>query len=244
MSHEPILVADCVAKRYGTREVLTAASLRAVPGQVRILLGRNGCGKTTLLRITTGLLQPDSGVVHYAGRAQLRISLAMLARRGVFFLPDHPMLHPALTLRAQSRIMHSLGGLAGIRCGEESASPGLMDLCGNDLSPGESKRAGLALALGRRPLCLLADEPFRGVTPKDAGEYGAALRQLASEGCAIVLSGHEVPVLLDIADHVTWCTSGTTYELGPPERPGTTGNSEPSISVPAPLSGARQEGDL
>ncbi|HEX4681460.1 MAG TPA: ABC transporter ATP-binding protein, partial [Gemmatimonadaceae bacterium] len=59
-------------------------------------------------------------------------------------------------------------------------------------------------------------EPFRGISPIDAERLAAALRELARSGVAIVVTGHEAPTLLEAADHVTWCTDGTTYELGPP----------------------------
>ncbi|MGH7649847.1 MAG: ABC transporter ATP-binding protein [Gemmatimonadaceae bacterium] len=84
------------------------------------------------------------------------------------------------------------------------------------MSGGERRRAELAAVWVRRPLCLLADEPFRGIAPKDAEELTASFSQLAGDGVAVVLTGHEVPTLLHAADHISWCTSGTTYELGPP----------------------------
>ncbi len=58
-----VLEADCVAKSYGARRVLTSGSLRAVAGEVRVLLGRNGAGKSTLMKIAAGCVQPDSGSV-------------------------------------------------------------------------------------------------------------------------------------------------------------------------------------
>jgi ABC-type lipopolysaccharide export system ATPase subunit len=86
------------------------------------------------------------------------------------------------------------------------------------LSGGELRRAELALALTRRPRCLLADEPFRGIAPVDHDLLSAILRGMATEGCAVVVTGHEVTSLLALAHHITWCTSGTTYELGTPEQ--------------------------
>jgi ABC-type lipopolysaccharide export system ATPase subunit len=86
----------------------------------------------------------------------------------------------------------------------------------HQLSGGERRRAEVAAVFVRKPRCLLADEPYRGVAPNDAEDLTKAFSALASSGVAIVVTGHEVPTLLDAADHVTWCTSGTTYELGPP----------------------------
>jgi ABC-type branched-subunit amino acid transport system ATPase component len=63
----------------------------------------------------------------------------------------------------------------------------------------------------------LDSSTFRGVAPRDAETLVAVLRRLADGGCAVVATGHEVPTLLAAADHVTWCTGGMTYELGPPD---------------------------
>lgn len=65
---------------------------------------------------------------------------------------------------------------------------------------------------------LLADEPLRGIAPIDQELLGEIFHGMASEGCAVVVTGHEAASLLAFADHNTWCTSGTTYELGTPER--------------------------
>ena len=88
-----------------------------------------------------------------------------------------------------------------------------LDLVPPRLSGGETRRAEIVLACVRRPRCLLADEPFRGISPLDAEAIAAALRNLAARGCAIVISGHEIHALLDLADVVAWCSEGTTVEF-------------------------------
>ena len=212
-----MLVADCVGKRYRGRTVLSSATLRAVPGQLRALVGRNGAGKSTLLKVAAGVVVPDTGIVHVDGAAYLRVSLAWLARRGVFLLPDHDLLSASFGVRTQlAMILRRFpggdveGALAAVGMGElENRPPHL-------LSGGERRRVELAAVLVRRPRCLLADEPFRGIDPRDAEIIGRVLRMLSRSGCAVVATGHEVHTLMSVADHVTWCTSGTTCELGPP----------------------------
>ena len=217
MSATPLLVADCIGKRFGDRAVLSAATLRAVPGQVRAMVGRNGAGKSTLLRIAAGAVSPDTGAVHFEGKVRLSVRLAWLARRGVFYLPDHDLLSASFTVREQLEMIRNRypGGeieLALETTGVAAASDRRPHL----LSGGERRRAELAAVLVRRPRCLLADEPFRGIDPRDAEVVAAVLRRVAADGSAVVVTGHEVHTLLGVADHVTWCTSGTTYELGPP----------------------------
>ena len=148
----------------------------------------------------------------------LKPTLARLAHAGVFYLPDHDLLSTSHTLGKQLEFFER-------RFGRRSAADaaniaGVHHLLGNrpqTLSGGELRRAELAAALTRRPDCLLADEPYRGIAPKDHDALTEIFRTMAAEGCAVVVTGHEAPSLMELATHITWCTSGTTYELGSPD---------------------------
>jgi ABC-type multidrug transport system ATPase subunit len=214
----PILVADCVTKSFGERRVLSAGSLRAESGRVRVMLGRNGSGKSTLIRIATGWIAADSGAVHFRGRALLRPRHAVLARDGMFYLPDHDVFSSAFTIGWQIELFaRRFARRTAIEAATMANVVHLLDRRPSQLSGGELRRAELALVLARRPDCLLADEPYRGIAPADRDLLTSLFRALANDGCAVVVTGHEVPTLLEAADHVTWCTAGTTYELGPPD---------------------------
>lgn len=212
-----ILTAECVSKSFSGRRVLSSASLRAVPGELRVLFGRNGSGKSTLLKIAAGWVTPDNGAVHFGGRAYLSASLAGFAAQGLFYLPDHDLLSNAFTIRSQLEMIRRQ--FTGGSIAEAAEQLGIAEHLGkhpDELSGGERRRAELAAVIVRRPLCLLADEPYRGIAPKDAEDLTKIFTLLAAEGVAVVITGHEVPTLLAAADHVAWCTSGTTYELGAP----------------------------
>lgn len=214
----PILVAECVGRSFGARRVLTSASLRAVSGELRVIFGRNGIGKSTLLKIAAGLVAPDSGSVRFAGRLHVGVRLADLAADGLFYLPDHDLLSTAFTLRRQLEMFRERFQGRDVRESAERMGVAMhLDKRPHQLSGGERRRAELAAVLVRRPVCLLADEPYRGISPIDHDILTATLRDLAADGVAVVVTGHEVPTLLDAADHITWCTSGTTYELGAPD---------------------------
>lgn len=145
-------------------------------------------------------------------------SFATLARRGLFFLPDHDLFSSAFTVRNQLEMFRDSFGGRSVH--ESAARVGVdrhLDKRPHRLSVGELRRAELAAVLVRQPTCLLADEPYRGIAPLDAENLTTLFRELAEGGMAVVVTGHEVATLLHAAQHVTWCTSGTTYELGPPD---------------------------
>ncbi|HEX5819032.1 MAG TPA: ATP-binding cassette domain-containing protein [Gemmatimonadales bacterium] len=211
----PLLEVECVGKCFGERRLLSAASLRAPAGTITGLLGRNGIGKSTLLKIATGMVRPDSGVVRYDGAAHLQPSLAQLARRGLFYLPDRDVLSPGVSVRAQLEAVARRFPAAAAPVEPVAEALGIarrLDLRPPRLSGGERRRAEVALAAVRRPRCLLADEPYRGISPLDAECLTRVFRALADAGCAVVLTGHEVGTLLAMADRIVWCTDGTTYE--------------------------------
>lgn len=212
-----MLIADSIGKRYGGRWVIRSATLRALRGQFRALVGRNGAGKSTLLKIAAGVLAADNGTVHFDGAHLQDPHLSRLARAGLFYLPDFDLLSNSLSVQAHLR--------AAAHTGRKGDTAKIVDMLRLEpllrrrpyaLSSGERRRAELAVAVLRRPRCLLADEPLRSIAPLDADLLLSVFRRLAADGCAVVVTGHEVPALFDAVDHVSWCTDGTTYELGPP----------------------------
>ena len=214
----PILAAESIGKSFGRRTVLTAAGLWATPGRITALLGRNGCGKTTLLRIACGLLSADYGVVIYRNERLLHPRLWRLARQGLWFLPERSLLHKGVACKCHLEALarhHRRDGIT--KAIELLKLDSLLDRKPNDLSGGERRRMEVGLALARTPECLVADEPFLGIVPRDRELLQQALRNMTHEGCAIVVTGHEVTGLLDIADEVVWHTSGTTHVLGGPD---------------------------
>jgi ABC-type multidrug transport system ATPase subunit len=213
-----VLRAEGVCKEFGSRAVLKSAAVWARPARVTLLLGRNGSGKTTLLRVAAGLLRADQGRVEFAGRVWREPKLHRMAEHGLFHLPERGLL-------PRNRRVLSLLEMVAHRFRTATELPAairrfrldaLLDGLPDTLSGGEARRVELAVAWLRNPLCLLADEPLMGIAPKDAEEVSHALRTLAERGCALVISGHEVPLLLDLADEVVWVVAGTTHSLGTP----------------------------
>ncbi len=211
----PMLHADSVTWRHRSEHVLTSATLRVLPGQMVALLGRVGSGKSTLLKICAGLLASNSGWVRLNGQLFTHPRLSKLASEGLFYLSDRPNLVPNFNLQEHFEAVQARFGPGDRESAIESLR--LSDLLlrrARTYSPGERRRAEIALALVRNPICLLVDEVFQGIDPIAVELIGESLRTLARRGCAIVVSGHEMRAILPYADAVTWVTAGTTYDLG------------------------------
>lgn len=137
----------------------------------------------------------------------------------MFYLPDRDLLTSRLTVgqhlesvRRRFRTAPRVESIATLEL------DGLLARRRRELSVAERRRSEVGLALQRDPFCLVADEPFRELAPMDRTMVAEALRRLAGAGCAVVVTGHEVGTLFDVAEHVIWMTAGTTRELGPPDR--------------------------
>lgn len=217
---DPVFAAQSMGRWFRRIEVVHSASIWCRPGQVTVLLGRNGSGKSTLLKMATGWLRPDYGVVKLGDEAWERPKPAELGRRGVFYLPAEGLLSRAHRVRPQlNQVARSLG-IAGERVEAVAAQlhiESALDRAMWTLSGGELRRADVAAALIARPRYLLADEPLGGITPKDREMVGAAIRHLADAGAGVLVTGHDVAPLMDLADNVVWMTGGTTHDLGTPE---------------------------
>jgi lipopolysaccharide export system ATP-binding protein len=219
MPDSVVLAADGLNKSFGRKAVLKAASFSAKRGVITALMGRNGAGKSTMLRVAIGRVRADYGRVLFHGELLRRPNLAWMARRGLFYSAQDSALTDLFTVREQLDAVARVHGRED-RVPEAVVRWSLDDLLDRRplaLAGGERKRASLALALVREPTCLLMDEPFLGIAPKDRGLVTEGLQALRAQGCAIVISGHDVEDVFDVSDEVVWVVSGTTHVLGSPE---------------------------
>ncbi len=136
----------------------------------------------------------------------------------MFYLPERGLLSPSFTVEQHVRALrhHVPSGAVDEALELLRVEPLLRQRSGA-MSGGELRRAELAVAVGRSPTCLLADEVYRGITPKDVVLISMVLRRLAAEGCAVVVAGQEINELFDVADDVLWINAGTTDPLGGPD---------------------------
>jgi len=212
-----LFLADSIGKSFGRTTVLKSATAWAKRGQVTVVMGLNGCGKSTLIRCALGLRRADHGMVRFAEVTHTQPHLWRLAMDGLFYLPDRGLLSRRLTFGEQVRLLSSRFPTPDLdEILERLEVDALLPSRTREMSGGERRRAELALALARRPSCLVADEPLTEVEPKDRELVTGSLRRLADEGAAVLVTGHEIHDLLDLSDDVIWMAAGTTHGLGSP----------------------------
>jgi urea transport system ATP-binding protein len=178
---------------YGAAQALRAVSLKAEPGTVTCVLGRNGVGKSSLLRALIGEHPVSRGAIVWEGREITRLVPYERARRGIAYVPQGREIFPLLTVEENLQT-----GFAPLKRDQRSIPddvfslfPVLGDMLrrrGGDLSGGQQQQLAIGRALVMRPRLLLLDEPTEGIQPsiiKDIGRAIVYLRQLGQ--IAIVL---------------------------------------------------------
>jgi ABC-type multidrug transport system ATPase subunit len=180
-------------------------------------MGRNGAGKTTMFRICVGRVRADYGRVLFRGEYVERPTLSKLARRGLFYSSQDSALTRLFTIENHlSAIADTfpVGPMEPVVAQLELGE--FLSRRPQEISGGERQRSSLAMALLRRPACLLMDEPFAGVAPADRPIIRRGLRSLSDAGGAVMISGHDVDDIFETADEIIWVTAGTTHYLGAP----------------------------
>jgi len=200
---------------YGAKSVLRGVSLDVPPGEVVTLLGANGAGKSTLLKSIVGLLQPTSGTVEFNGKPLPNKTPDRALKAGVSLVPEQRELFLGLSVADNLR----LGSFLRRQTREIDADcerllkifPRLRERASQlarTLSGGEQQMLAIARALMGRPSILLLDEPSLGLAPKIVEEIFAIIRQISSDGTAVLLVEQNAAMALDVAQ------SGYVLDLG------------------------------
>jgi ABC-type polar amino acid transport system ATPase subunit len=216
-------------KRFGETRVLEGVDHLQKAGEVAVLIGPSGGGKSTFLRCLNQLEHPDAGSIEIDGLVvdpgSDRKSRTELRRRtGMVFQQFHLFPHLTVLGNVIEAPVHVAGmsrsdAIALAR--ELLAKVGLADRADfypAQLSGGQQQRVAIARALAMRPRVLLFDEPTSSLDPQLRGEVLTVLRDLAGEGRTMLLVTHEMGLARDIADQVLFFDGGRVAESGSPER--------------------------
>lgn len=205
----PALALEGLTKRYGEKLAVRDVSIAVQAGRIRGLVGPNGSGKSTILRSVLGLVRPDAGAIRLLGAD--RAAVAARPEGGLAGLVDDPRFYPYLSARKNLGLLARLDGGDRPDIDALLADAGLTDAASEKVggfSLGMRQRLGLAAALMRRPRVLLLDEPANGLDPAGVDELWRAVRDLAAEGAAVLLSSHDLVAVDDICDDVTILSAG------------------------------------
>ena len=176
---------------YGGSHILRDVGFELPPGKVTVLLGRNGVGKTTLLRTLMGVVPSRSGTITFAGRDLTRARPEERVRAGIGYVPQGREIFPRLTVGENLEM--GLATLArGARVPERifEMFPVLRQMLrrrGGDLSGGQQQQLAIGRALAMGPKLLVLDEPTEGIQPSIIKDIEAAIRSLASTGEMAIL---------------------------------------------------------
>lgn len=212
---------DGVTRTFGDRVALEGFGIGVEAGEVVALIGFNGAGKTTALRILSGRLRPDAGSADVLGADPAHLPREQALRFG--HVVGTPLVYPELSVRENlscSALLHGLpqAGLdATIR--ETMSRLGLgpwADIRARSLSQGNRQRLGVAAAVVHRPAALVLDEPTSALDPRGVVIIRELVRELAAGGCAVLVSSHHLDEVSRVADRISVVHAGRLIgSLGP-----------------------------
>jgi urea transport system ATP-binding protein len=202
-----MLEADSIDLHYGAARALRAVSLQAAPGKVTCVLGRNGVGKTSLLRALVGQHPVSRGSIHWEGADITRLKPDERARRGIAYVPQGREIFPLLTVEENLE-----AGFAPLRRDERRIPDDVFALFpvlasmlrrrGGDLSGGQQQQLAIGRAMVMQPRLLLLDEPTEGIQPSIIKDIGRAIAYLRNLGrIAIVLVEQYLDFARELGDH-------------------------------------------
>ena len=226
---DPLLAVREIHTYYGDSYVLHGLSLDLHAGRIVVILGRNGMGKTTLIRSVAGLTPPRRGDVVFEGRSFIGQPPYSISQAGVAIVPQGRRIFKSLTVRENLALPTS--ALAGRSHQKKSERkhwdlqevlkefPQLaerLDNAGGSLSGGEQQMLAIGRALMANPSLILMDEPSEGLSPKLVQRVEEIMRNLRSHGHSILLVEQNLALAMSVADSIYVISSGRFVFHGTP----------------------------
>ncbi|WP_317203570.1 ABC transporter ATP-binding protein [Janthinobacterium sp.] len=214
----PLLTLAGVHTHIGPYHILQGVDLRVPRGQLTMLLGRNGAGKSTTLRTIMGLWRASAGAVHFDGAALKDVGTADIAARGIAYVPENMGIFGDLTVRENMLLAARGGSMNGARLEWIfklfPALKQFWDKPAGKLSGGQKQMVALGRALIEPRKLYMFDEPSKGLAPVMVNSMVAALRELKAEGATVLLVEQNLAVAQALGDTVAVMDAGRVIHHG------------------------------
>ena len=212
LSAAPILrVADLHAA-YGQSEVLHGLDFQVAPGEIVAVMGRNGMGKTTLMKTLMGIVPLKAGSIRVDGAEIGGLKSHARVAKGLAYVPQGRMIFSTMTVQENIETGLTVTGTRKVPQDLYDMFPVLLEMKGRrggNLSGGQQQQLAIARALASRPKVLLLDEPTEGIQPSIIREMGRTLKTIRdARGLSIVVSEQVLSFALDVADRVLVMENG------------------------------------
>ncbi len=204
---------------YGESYVLQGVSLTVGAGEVVAILGRNGVGKTTLMRSIIGFTPPRRGTVRFKGRDITGWASYRMTALGMALVPQGRRVFPSLSVRENLEVARRGDGRWSLER-VYAVFPRLRERQknrANKLSGGEQQMLAIGRALMSNPALLLMDEPTEGLAPLLVRDVGRVMGELRRDGLSILLVEQNLPLALSVADRVHILSRGQIVHSSTPE---------------------------
>jgi urea transport system ATP-binding protein len=207
-----------IQQYYGQSHILREVAIDVPAGSCTCLMGRNGVGKTTLLKVIMGLLPARAGRIVFGGQDLTRADTRERARIGIGYVPQGREIFPRLTVEENLRVSLGIRRARALPERIYELFPVLREMLhrrGGDLSGGQQQQLAIARALVLEPKLLILDEPCEGIQPNIVRDIGDVLTRLRQEsGLAVLLVEQKLPFARRVADRFYLLERGSVVAAG------------------------------
>ncbi|MGN8096665.1 urea ABC transporter ATP-binding subunit UrtE [Methylobacterium sp. 22177] len=218
-SATPALAVEDLHAAYGQSEVLHGLTFSVAPGEIVAVMGRNGMGKTTLMKTLMGLVPVKAGSIQVEGADVAGLKSHARVAKGLAYVPQGRMIFSTMTVQENIETGLTVTGTRKVPQDLYDMFPVLLEMKGRrggNLSGGQQQQLAIARALASRPKVLLLDEPTEGIQPSIIREMGRTLKAIRdARGLSIVVSEQVLSFALDVADRVIVLENGSIVHEAP-----------------------------
>ena len=207
-----MLNVNALRASYGESEILHSLDLTVKPGEIVAIMGRNGMGKTTLMKTLMGIVPERGGDVAVGDTPVTGLKSHQRVAKGIAYVPQGRMIFSAMTVKENVETGLTVTGQKTVPDDIYELFPVLLEMKdrrGGNLSGGQQQQLAIARALASNPKVLLLDEPTEGIQPSIIRDMARTLRQIRDQkGLSIVVSEQVLSFALDVADRVMVIENG------------------------------------